>query len=69
MATNATESGDESVTAVFRFRLSVKLIERVDLHAKRLDEKTPGVRHSRPMSLKNLLTESLDRAEKKAAGR
>lgn len=45
------------------FRLSVDLVDRLDLYAEYMQHHTPGLKVSRVDALRNLLVKGLDEAE------
>lgn len=60
------KSGTDTVAVAFRVPL--QLVHRLDQHAKRMGQQTPGLVYSRVDALKVLLTKALDQEEKRTGG-
>ncbi len=56
-------------TKMINFRLEPSLIARLDAHAQRMSDATPGLTFSRIDALRTLLVPALDAAEQKRGGR
>lgn len=60
------KTGTETVAVAFRVPLH--LVHRLDQHAKRMGQHTPGLVYSRVDALKVLLTKALDQEEQRTGG-
>ena len=65
---NETKPKNEPKTIQVAFRLEPSLVARLDRHAKRMAERTPGLSYTRVDAVKALLTKALAEEEGKDRG-